>query len=40
MKQRYSEEQIVIAIKQQETGAKVNGIFYNWRKSTRAFESS
>jgi putative transposase len=45
MKKRYTEEQIIHAIKHHESGRKVDdicrelgissGIFYNWRKNTR-----
>ena len=48
MKKRYSEEQIVKAIKQHEAGAKVddicrelgisNGTFYNWRSKYAGLE--
>jgi putative transposase len=45
MKKRYSEEQIITAIKEHEAGAKVDdicrrlgissGTFYNWRSGSR-----
>ena len=48
MKKRYSEEQIIKAIKQHEAGAKVddicqelgisNGTFYNWRSKYAGLE--
>jgi putative transposase len=48
MKKRYSEEQIIKAIKQHEAGAKVddicrelglsNGTFYNWRSNYAGLE--
>jgi putative transposase len=48
MKKRYSEEQIIKAIKQYEAGAKVedicrelgisNGTFYNWRSKYAGLE--
>ena len=48
MKKRYSEEQIIKAIKQHEAGAKVddicrelgisNGTFYNWRSMYAGLE--
>ena len=48
MKKRYSEEQIIRAIKQHEAGAKVddlcrelgisNGTFYNWRSKYAGLE--
>ena len=48
MKKRYSEEQIIKAIKQHEAGAKVNdicsdmgissGTFYNWRSKYAGME--
>ena len=48
MKKRYSEEQIIKAIKQHEAGAKVddicrelgisNGTFYNWRSAYAGLE--
>lgn len=48
MKKRYTEEQIIKAIKQHEAGSKVEelcremgisvGAFYNWRASTRVWK--
>ena len=48
MKKRYSEEQIIIAIKEHEAGAKVDdicrrlgissGTFYNWRSKYAGLE--
>jgi len=48
MKKRYSEEQIITAIKEHETGAKVDdicrrlgissGTFYNWRSKYAGLE--
>jgi putative transposase len=50
MKKRYSDEQIIKAIKEHEAGAKVedicrnlgisNGTFYNWRSKFAAMEVS
>ena len=50
MKKRYSEEQIIKAIKQHEAGAKVDdfcremgissGTFYNWRSKYAGLEVS
>lgn len=50
MKKRYTEEQIIKAIKEHETGAKVgdicrklgisNGTFYNWRSKYAGLEVS
>jgi len=50
MKKRYTEEQIIKAIKQHEAGAKVddicreygisNGTFYNWRSKYAGLEAN